>query len=584
MKITLKAMNFIKNILASIIGFWIAFFIFILIGIAIIASLSKQKVVAIEANSILEINLNTSLKDYVSPEGIQIEKALGLSNQLGFNQILKTIELAKSDNNIKVISIKKLPVDMGWAQASELRKALLSFKKTGKSVWAYGDFFSQKEYYVASMAHKIALSPVGSIELKGIHSEVLFFKDFQDKYGVKMEVIRHGKYKSAVEPFISNSMSDANRTQINELIHSIWKKIKLDIETSRNITIETLVNNLDGRLATLALKYNLIDQISYEDDYYNQIKASINKNAKIIAFEDYMLHNLTGFITTINSNKLAVIFAQGEIIYGTGNEEVVGQELMIESINDAVKDNDIKAIVLRINSPGGSALASDLIWNAIEKAKQTKPVIVSMGNVAASGGYYIACNANKIFAEPTTITGSIGVFGILPNASELSKKNGINAEVVSTHNNASHYSVVKPLHPKLKSTIKSGIEFVYETFINRVAQGRKLSVEKVDNLAQGRVWSGSQAYENGLVDELGGLEDAILYAANTAEVSNYSIETYPKYKMNIKDLLGGPMIKALQTKNILNSSKQLTSKINRLENLFKMQGIHARMPFEMIVE
>lgn len=577
-------MNFIKNILASIIGFWIAIFIFILIGVAIIASLSKQKAIVIKENSILEINLNANLKDYVSPEGTQIEQALGINNLIGFNQILDAIELAKFDNNVKVISIKKLPNNIGWAQASELREALLSFKNTGKSVWAFGDFYTQKDYYVASVAHKITLSPVGSVDLKGIHSEVLFFKDFQDKYGVKMEVIRHGKYKSAVEPFISNSMSDANKTQINELINSIWKKVKYDIEASRGIAIENIVTNLEGRLPNLALKHKLIDQISYEDDYYNQIKTSINKDAKIIAFKDYMLNNITAFIPTTNNSKIALIFAQGEIIYGTGNEAVIGQELMIESINEATEDSAVKAIVLRIDSPGGSALASDLIWNALEKAKKIKPVIVSMGNLAASGGYYIACNANRIFAEPTTITGSIGVFGILPNASELSKKNGINSVVVSTHNNAAHYSAVKPLDPKLKSTIKEGIEFVYDTFINRVAQGRNLSVETVDNLAQGRIWSGSQALDNGLIDELGGVQDAVMFAANLTQATDYSIEAYPKYKMNFRDLISGPIIKSFQTKSILQSSRQLAAKLNEFESLFKMQGVQARMPFEMIIE
>jgi len=577
-------MNFVKNILASIIGFWIALVIFIVIAIAVIARITSEKVVAIKANSILEISINAELKDYVSSEGSQLEQALGLSNQIGFNQILEAIQLAKFDDKIKVISIKKLPINLGWAQASELRDALLNFKQSGKSVWAYADFYNQKDYYVASMAHMVTLSPVGAVDLKGIHSEVLFFKDFQDKYGVKMEVIRHGKYKSAVEPFIANNMSEANRTQISELVQSIWKKVKSDIESSRKINTETTVTNLGGRLPQLALTNKLIDQIAYEDDYYNQIKASISEDAKIISFEDYVLNNFSALLPIKSDRKIAVIYAQGEIIYGEGNENKVGQGLMIKSIEEAVKDKEVKAIVLRIDSPGGSALASDLIWNALEKAKQEKPVIVSMGNLAASGGYYIACNASRIFAEPTTITGSIGVFGILPNAAEISKKNGISAEVVSTHNNAAHYSLVKPLNSKFKNTVQEGIEFVYDTFLDRVATGRNFSIATADSLAQGRVWSGSQALANGLVDELGGLKSAVTYAATLTQTNNYSIEEFPKYKMNFKELIGGPLIKSLQPKNILSSSKQVTAKIKYLESILKMKGAQARIPFDMVIE
>ena len=577
-------MSFIKNILASIIGFWIAFAVFIIIGIAIIAGLTMEKAVSVEQNSILEIDINGELKDYTPLDSGKLEKVLGLRNQVGFNQILDVINLAKFDNKIKVISIKKLPNNIGWAQATELRDALISFKKSGKSVWAYSDYYSQKDYYIASMAHKITLSPVGSVDLKGIHSEVLFFKDFQEKYGVKMEVIRHGKYKSAVEPFLANTMSDANRTQISELIHSIWLKIKTDIEASRNIDTEKVVTNLKGRLPKLALDTNLIDQIFYEDDYYNQIKASISDEAKVISFENYVFNSFSALLPSVDNNKIAVVYAQGEIIYGEGDENRIGQKLMIKSISKASKDDAIKAIVLRIDSPGGSALASDLIWNAIEKAKKIKPVVVSMGNLAASGGYYIASNATRIFAQPNTITGSIGVFGILPNASKISKKNGINAEVVSTHNNGAHYSVVKPINPKFKNTMQEGIEFIYDTFLDRVAQGRNLSVEAVDKLAQGRVWSGSQALTNGLVDELGGLENAIIYTATLTQTNNYSIEEFPNYKMNFKDLMSNPLLRILQNDNISSSSKKIVSKLNYLEQLFQLEGIQARMPFEMVVE
>lgn len=577
-------MNFLKNILASIIGFWIALFLFILIGIGIALKFSSTEMVAIEKDSILEIDIPVNIKDYVSAEGSQLERALGFSDEVGLNQLLAAIQIATFDSKIKVISLKNLPNNLGWAQASEIRKALDSFKKAGKNVWAYGDFYSQKGYYVASVANKVVLSPVGSIDLNGIHSEVLFFKDFQEKYGVKMEVIRHGKYKSAVEPFIANEISDANRQQVSELITSIWQEVKKDIEQSRDVDTEDVVNNLKGRLPNVALASKLVDEVSYEDDYYGQIKSSISDNAKVIAIEDYMMNNLENILPIVSSNKIAIIYAQGEIIYGEGSVDIIGQNLFIEAIEEAVKNDAVKAIVLRINSPGGSALASDLIWNAIEKAKQEKPVIASMGNVAASGGYYIACNATRIFAEPTTITGSIGVFGILPNVSELSKKNGINSNIISTHNNNSYYSAVNPLNPQLKNTIQQGIEFVYNTFLDRVAQGRNMSIEKADSLAQGRVWSGVQAQQNGLVDELGGLEQAILHAAKISQVDNYNLENYPKFKMNFRDFIGGPLTKLMASNNILPVPKNIQEKIKMVDRIFKIQGTQARLPFELIVD
>jgi len=418
-------MNFIKNILASVIGFWIAIGIIAIIGLGIVVSFAEEEAVVVGNDSILEIDLSGDLKDFVPSEKSPLKKVLGVEDEVGFNQIINVVNKAKFDSNIKAISLKKMPFNMGWAQATELRNALNEFKKAGKSVWAYGDFYSQKNYYLATVADKLALSPVGAIELNGIHSEVLFL-------------------------------------QISELIHSIWKEVKGAIETSRNIDSETAVNELKGRLPKLALENGLIDTLLYEDDYYEEIKSSLSEEAEVISFEDYLFANATNLEAILKKNKIAVIFAQGDIIYGKGDENTIGQELIIEALTEAVEEENIKAIVLRVDSPGGSALASDLIWNAIEKAKKEKPVVVSMGNLAASGGYYIACNANRIFAEPTTITGSIGVFGILPNASKILKESGINSEVVSTHKNNSHYSIVKPLDPKFKNTVQDGIEFIYD--------------------------------------------------------------------------------------------------------------------------
>ena len=577
-------MKFFKNVLASMLGFWLAFIIIILIGGIILAGIAMDDSVEVKNNSILELNFDGPIKDYVSTEQDAFNNIFKMDDQIGFNQILRLIQRAKNDSKIKAISIKNIPWNIGWAQTTELRDELKSFKETGKKIWAYGDFYTQKRYYLASVADTIMLSPTGAVDLSGLHSETMFFKDFQKKYGFQMEVIRHGKYKSAVEPFIANEMSDENREQISELILSIWDKVKIDIEDSRKIDSDDAVLNLKGRLPSLALENKLVDNLQYEDDYTNQFKTSIGENTNVIKVEDYIKTDISALNAITKNKKIAVIYAQGEIIYGEGNEDRIGQELMLKAIEEAVTNKKIKAIVLRINSPGGSALTSDLIWNAIEKAKKQKPVVVSMGNLAASGGYYIACNADKIYAEPTTITGSIGVFGVIPNASTLAKNNGINSEIVSTHDNGIHYSFIKPLNSKLEGTIKESIEFIYETFVDKVAQGRNMSTTAVDSIAQGRVWTGAQALKVGLVDNLGGINDAIIEAATLAEITDYGIKEYPNYEMNLKNLLGGNPFSQVWKASESSTVKKVAGKFDQLQNVLEMEGIQTRMPFELDIK
>jgi len=576
-------MSFLKSILASIIGFLIVALILVLIGFGIIAKIASNRATVVEENSILQLDFSDSIKDYIPTDPNPLSELLPIENQIGFNQLIKAIKRAQLDPKIKGISISDIPYNIGWAQITELRNQLKHFKSSGKKIWAYKDFFTQKDYYLASVANTVTMSPVGKVELNGLHSEVLFFKDFQEKFGVKMEIIRHGKYKSAVEPFIANKMSDANRYQINQLIQSLWKQITFDIQNSRNINTYKIANNLLGELPKSALENGLIDTLSYEDDYEKHIKKSIGSNITFVSVKDYIQNDLN-IVLDNNTSKVAIIYAQGDIIYGEGNPEFIGQELINEAFAEAVKDDKIKAIVLRINSPGGSALASDLIWNAIEKAKKEKPVVVTMGNLAASGGYYIACNADHIFAEPTTITGSIGVFGMLPNVSEFANKNGIRSEIVSTHNNNSNYSVVQPINTQFKSTVTKSVEFIYDTFLERVAKGRNLNVTTVDSLAQGRVWTGIQARDNGLVDKLGGLDDAIFYAVSLAKISEYTIEEFPKYKMDFKDLLlSSPFLSTFNHKTA-SSTNQLLNKLKQLEKVLQMEGIQTRVPFDIVVE
>jgi protease-4 len=576
-------MKFLRNLLASILGFFISLFLLFCLFFLIAAIAGGGDEVVVKPNSVLEIDLAKQIKDYSPTDTSPIAKALELDGEkLSLDKILNAIDNAQLDDNIKGISIKTNAVGAGMAQTQAIRKKLEEFKESGKFIYAYNDVYSQKNYYLSSVADSIFLNPVGQIEFSGLSSEILYYKDFEDKYGVKMEVVRHGKYKSAVEPFLENKMSDANREQITSFLSSIWSEFTSNISKSRNISVEqlnTIADNSEGRNADLALKNKLIDGVIYQDQYDEKLKSVVDSKPNTISLEDYIKSG-KGRISSTAKDKIAVIYAQGEIMYGEGNEDVIGQGMINRAIKKAVKDKRVKAIVLRVNSPGGSALASELIWRELELAKKEKPLIVSMGNLAASGGYYIACNADLIVAEPTTITGSIGVFGALPNAYELSKKMGINAEQVSTNKSAS-YSLFEPMDKKFYDVTKEGVEQIYTTFVNRVATGRKMTFEKVDAIAQGRVWSGKEALENGLVDELGGLQDAINIAVQYAEVKDYRIRNFPNYKKDIKDMLNfspfGKVNKEEIIKEAIGSENyELFNQINRFKN---MEGIQARMPY-----
>lgn len=407
-----------------------------------------------------------------------------------------------------------------------------------------------------------------------------------------MEVIRHGKYKSAVEPFLDNKMSEANREQITVLLNSIWKTIVTDISKSRNIPVAKLNSIAEGLLARtpgMAQKQNLIDVVAYEDVYHNAIRKAL----KVEKEEDYnkvsIIDYTQNFNTTANiipsKDQIAVIYAQGEIQSGEGDVNTIGEGSMRRSLQEARKDKNIKAIVLRIDSPGGNALTSDLIWREVELTKKVKPVVVSMGNYAASGGYYIACNANKIFAENNTITGSIGVFGILPNFSQLTKKIGISSEQVKTHQNASEYSPFVPLDATFKAVTLEGVEHIYKTFVSHVAQGRKMTFAQVDAIAQGRVWSGSEALKIGLVDKIGGLNDAIQEAATLAKVKTYSTQNYPEYEKDLNDILA--RLPFGQSKETLIKEELGEENYQVLEQIKKAQsrkGIQALMPFEFSIQ
>jgi len=589
-------MRFLGNVLATIVGLFVFCMIFFF-GIILIGALfgGGSEKVSVDKNSVIELDLSKVTTDYAGKFDYQDFEYLNDNNKHdGLTDILRAIKEAKTDDNIKGISILNDESKLGMAQIKAVRKALEDFKKSGKFVFAYANVYSQKEYYLNSVANTIYLNPIGELEFKGLSSEVLFFKDFQDKYGIKMEVIRHGKYKSAVEPFLENKMSDANREQISTLLNSVWTSVLNDISVSRNIPttqLNEIANGLLARTPEMAKAQHLVDKIAYEDIYHNDIRKILNvdsdKEYHKIGILDYAENVASTAKTYTTKDKIAIIYAQGEIGSGEGDVNEIGEGSMRRSLREARLDDHIKAVVLRIDSPGGNALTSDLIWREIENTKKVKPVIVSMGNLAASGGYYIACNATKIFAENNTITGSIGVFGLLPNFTQLTSKMGINSEQVSTNTNAADYSIFKPLTENYKAFAQEGVEKIYSTFVSRVAAGRRMTFAQVDAIGQGRVWSGADALKIGLVDAIGGMDDALNYASHLVKIKEYKTQNFPVYEKNLEDLLGGLGLPFMKSKESLIQEEIGEDNYKVIQQIRRVQakkGVQASLPFEINIQ
>lgn len=585
-------MRFLGNVLATIVGLFIfcmiAFFGIIIIGL--IAG-GGEETVTVKNNSVIELDLSKVTLDYAGKTNYKDFNYFEAHHN-GVTDILNAIEAAKTDDKIKGISILNNQSQLGLAQSKAVRDKLEEFKKSGKFVYAYANSYSQKEYYINSVADQIYLNPMGEVDLKGLSAEIIYMKDLQEKTGVKMEVIRHGKYKSAVEPFLAQEMSPENREQMTVLLNSVWNTIVVDIAKSRKLSIAQLnaiANTLGARTPELALANKLVDKVAYEDEYHDMIKAKLKVDKKekydIVSITDYAKKAASTVEDYSKNDIIAVIYAQGEIAGGEGDVNVIGEGSIKRSLQEAREDDDVKAIVLRVNSPGGSALTSELIWREIEITKKIKPVVVSMGNYAASGGYYIAANADRIFAEPNTITGSIGVFGMLPNMNQLGKNIGINAEQVKTHKNASGYSVFEPMDENFKGFVLESIEKTYATFLKRVADGRKMTTQQVDAIAQGRVWTGVDAHKLGLVDEIGGLDAAIKYAAKLGKTTSYRTENFPEYEKSFEDLLanftGMAMFKTkeqLLKEQLGEEGFQMLEQIKRVKS---RKGIQAMMPYEL---
>ena len=585
-------MRFLGNVLATIVGIFIFCMIFFF-GIIIIGAIagSGDETVSVKKNSVIELDLSKVSLDYAGKTNYKDFNYFEAHHD-GVTDILNAIEAAKTDDKIKGISILNNQSQLGLAQSKAVRDKLEEFKKSGKFVYAYANYYTQGEYYLNSVADQVYLNPMGEVDFKGLSSEIIYMKDLQEKSGVKMEVIRHGKYKSAVEPFLAQEMSPENREQMTVLLNSVWNTIVADISKSRKLSVAQLnaiANTLGARTPELALANKLVDKVAYEDEYHDMIRAKLKVDKKekydIVSITDYAKKASSTVEDYSKNDIIAVIYAQGEIAGGEGDVNVIGEGSIKRSLQEAREDKDVKAIVLRVNSPGGSALTSELIWREIEITKKVKPVVVSMGNYAASGGYYIAANADRIFAEPNTITGSIGVFGMLPNMNQLGKNIGINAEQVKTHENASGYSVFEPIDENFKGFVLESIEKTYATFLKRVADGRKMTTAQVDAIAQGRVWTGVDAHKLGLVDEIGGLDAAIKYAAKLGKTSSYRTENYPEYEKSFEDMLanftGMAMFKTkeqLLKEQLGEEGFQMLEQIKRVKS---RKGIQAIMPYEI---
>ena len=430
--------------------------------------------------------------------------------------------------------------------------------------------------------------------MKGLSAQIMFYKKALDKLGIEVQVFRHGRYKSFVEPFILEKMSPANRLQTRMLLTSVWDDMLGDISSSRHMEqgeLNDLVDNLTVHSAKLAVQYKLVDSLLYPDQVIDMIKAKVGvtgkKDVSFIGLDDYRETFNDDFKISLPKSptaKIAIIYATGDIVQGNGDDESIGSKRISKAIRDARLDDNVKAIVLRVNSPGGDALASDIIWREVDLAKKVKPVVVSMGDVAASGGYYISCDANEIVAEPTTITGSIGVFGLIPNAQGfLDDKLGITVDTVSTNTHAAAGSVLYPLQSSEASVIQGGVEEIYHTFLTRVADGRKLTTDQVDSIAQGRVWSGEQALKIGLVDTLGDMKTAIAIAARKANITTYNVEELPIMVSPLRKLMSRFSGDA-ESKLLKEELGDMYEPIEDVTKTLKLKGIQARMPYQLIIE
>ncbi|STD59456.1 signal peptide peptidase SppA [Empedobacter falsenii] len=587
--------NFFGRVFSTIIGnlLTISVFVILLIVLIFVSALSAPTK-SVKDGSVLEISLEDPIMESDMDRSVSIFD-MSESSNVFLQDIIHSIEEAKNDDKIKGISLKLDKFSGGATQATDIRNALEDFKKSGKFVYSYSNSGSQLSYYISSVSDKIYQNPLGGTLLQGLSSNIMFFKNAGDKYGVDFQVIRHGQFKSAVEPYMRTNMSDENRLQLSELLNDVWGNVSTSITKSRKISPEqftTVTDSLYAFIPETGKENKIYDVLAQENEYQKMLFAKLGlKEEKsktdfevlekhIIKVEDY-------FETLSNKSekdKIAVLYASGTITEGNGFDGIQSKTY-VDAIRKISQNDKIKALVLRVNSPGGSANASEEILYELMQLKTKMPIVVSFGDVAASGGYYIAQASDKIYAQPNTITGSIGVFGMIPNAQKLFNNFGLDFDEVKTNANADQLkSLTTPLSPTAKNTMQKSIVLIYGKFVNHVATNRKLTYEQVDKIGEGRVWSGTRAKQIGLVDDFGSLDTAIKEAAKLAKIEKYSTENYPKRKDSFEEFMDN-----LQGKNTEAAiAKELGSDGIRIYKEIKMmneqKGIQVRLPYDIQIQ
>ncbi|MCD4793772.1 MAG: signal peptide peptidase SppA [Bacteroidales bacterium] len=583
--------GFFNYVLASMLGTFLLIVVLGIINVIImlgmmsaIGSLSDDKK-EISEKAILHLDFKTPVADRSSAKPnlstFELDKTVSLRS------FTETIKKAKEDDRIKGIFLDLSTVNVGMASIEEIRNVLLDFKSSEKFIIAHADYYSHKSYYLATVADNIYLTPEGRIQFSGLSAQIMFFKSMLEKIGIEPEIIRHGKFKSAVEPFMLDEISEANREQTLKYVGSVWNTIIKGIEKEREISADQLNLYADSLMISnskTAKTLNFVDDLKFKDQILAELEtlSGIEKDEDeeldLVDLMRYMTDNKNfNDILNPSENRIAIIYAEGAIVSGSGGDDQIGSETLSEAIREAREDENVKAIVLRINSPGGSALASVVIWREIVLAEKEKPVIVSMGDVAASGGYFIACAADTIVSQPNSITGSIGVFGLLFNAKELMNDIGININAVNTNKYSDFGSPARKMSDFERAVIQNSVEEIYQKFITKVSEGRGLTLEEVDEIGQGRVWSGEDALEIGLVDIMGGLQTAVDLAAEMSGLEEYSIKTYPekdKLTLIIESMLGDA--KSFFVEEELGEAYIY---YKRMKDVTKIQGIQMRMPY-----
>lgn len=587
--------DFLKYVLATMIGLIAATAVITLLAFALIvglvATISDDEATKVKNNTVLLLNLDQPIKERTPDDTFSKLPVLGSDEAegIGFADIIKSLKAAKKDDKIKAVYLNVSSPSTGMSTMKEVRDAIIDFRKSKKPVIAYSEVYSQSAYYLASAADKIYLNPQGALEFKGFNAQLAFFKGALDKLGVEAQIIRVGNYKSAVEPFINTKMSDYNRQQVSVYINGMYQIFLEGIADSRKITVDSLkqiANHYKIQLPADAVTYKMVDALKYKDEVLEELrqltKQAAGKTITSITVNEYVK---TVEPDKNKDGKIAVIYANGDIVGGEGSDNQIGSERISRAIRRARFNKDIKAIVLRVNSGGGSALASEVIWREMILSKKVKPVMASFGDVAASGGYYIACAADSIFVQPNTITGSIGVFGVIPNFQNLlNNKLGITFDGVKTGEYADIMTTTRPMTPSERFIVQNSVNHIYNSFIARVANGRKKTMQQVDAIGGGRVWTGNDAVKIGLADRTASFEQAILAAAKKAKLKNFEIVEYPEKIDPIKALFKGSedKVSAFFAKKELGENYVLYQSIQKI--IKQTAGVQAKMDYQINID